>query len=72
MIKKIGLAILAGAFAAGSAFAAEFSEVDTDADGTISAEEAQAAGMEVEALDVNQDGTIDEAEFAKFTEENKE
>jgi Ca2+-binding EF-hand superfamily protein len=48
---------------AGAAIAAEFSEVDTDQDGTISSEEAQAAGMDLSTADTNQDGQLSQEEF---------
>jgi len=47
----------------GAAIAADFSEVDTNQDGTIDQQEAQAAGMDLSTADANQDGTISEEEF---------
>ena len=41
-----------------------FLDVDTDRSGSISAQEASAAGMDISKGDTNQDGTLDEAEFA--------
>ena len=51
---------------------AKFSEVDANQDGAVSMEEAKAAGMTEEvivAADANQDGQIDEAEFAALETE---
>jgi hypothetical protein len=47
----------------GAAIAADFSEVDTNQDGTISQEEAQAAGMDLSTADTNQDGQLSQKEF---------
>jgi hypothetical protein len=75
MIKKTLIisisALFAGAVAM-SSYAAEsggFETMDTNADGMISAEEAAANGALTEswgAIDVNQDGQLDAAEFSAF------
>lgn len=63
MSKKILVALSLAALAGAPAFAATFDEVDADKDGMISAEEAQAAGIDVTTADANQDGSLDQAEF---------
>lgn len=75
MIKKTLIisisALFAGAVAM-SSYAAEsggFATMDTNADGMISADEAAANSALTEswgAIDVNQDGQLDAAEFSAF------
>ncbi len=58
-------AIFSGVLMAGSALG----DLDADKDGVISAEEAQAKpelAKDFQALDKNQDGRLDAAEFARF------
>ncbi len=58
-------AIFSGVLMAGSALG----DLDADKDGVISAEEAQAKpelAKDFQALDKNQDGRLDAAEFAQF------
>ena len=63
MSKKILVALSLAALVSAPAFAATFDEVDADKDGMISAEEAQAAGIDVTTADTNQDGSLDQGEF---------
>lgn len=63
MFKKILVALSFAALASTSAFAATFDEVDADQDGMVSAEEAQAAGIDMTTADANQDGSLDQGEF---------
>lgn len=47
-----------------------FEEVDANGDGVISEQEAQAVeGLDFEAADQNQDGQLDQAEYAEATAE---
>ena len=67
-MSKKTLAALALITFSGAALAAPaFTDVDADQDGKISAEEAAAAGMDMNAADANQDGSVDEAEFKAAT-----
>lgn len=62
---RLFTALFVSAFA-GAALAAApaFSEVDTDGNGAISAEEAAAVeGLDVAAADTNGDGSLDQAEY---------
>lgn len=63
MSKKLLVLLSLAALSSAPAFAATFDEVDMDKDGMISAEEAQAAGIDVTTADANQDGALDQAEF---------
>lgn len=63
MTKKILLALSLAALASGPAFAATGAEIDTDQDGTISAEEAQAAGLDLTTMDLGDDGVLSVEEF---------
>jgi Ca2+-binding EF-hand superfamily protein len=63
MSKRILVALSLAALTSASAFAATFEEVDANQDGMISAEEAQAAGIDVTTADANQDGALDQSEF---------
>lgn len=63
MFKKILVALSFAALASTSALAATFDEVDADQDGMVSAEEAQAAGIDMTTADANQDGSLDQGEF---------
>ena len=63
MSKKLLVALSLAALTSAAAFAATFDEVDMDKDGMISAEEAQAAGIDLTTADANQDGVLDQAEF---------
>ena len=71
MNKKI-MTVLFASMAAAAVIAAENSSdavLDTDNNGTLSQEEAKAIpglSEQWEALDVNKDGQLDPAEFAKF------
>ncbi len=71
MMSKIALAALALSLSS-MAFAADaeaYKMADTDQDGMISATEAEAVPGLVDQwaeIDVNQDGQVDEAEFAQF------
>lgn len=68
-MKKLLVAMLAGLFA-GFAYAGDtYTQLDANQDGMISQEEAQALPPLAEQwteVDVNADGTVDAAEFAKF------
>lgn len=69
MNTKTALAILAAAALSGTAFAADMQTLDTNQDNQISQDEAQADPALVEKwaeLDANQDGVLDQEEFAKF------
>ena len=56
--------------AAALAGAPAFGDVDADKNGTISAEEAMAVqGVDFAKADANQDGALDEAEWAAATAE---
>ena len=63
MIKKILVALSLAALAGAPAFAVTFDELDADKNGLVSAEEAQAAGIDLSKTDANQDGSLDQAEF---------
>lgn len=63
MTKKILLALSLAALAGGPALAATGSEVDTDQDGIISAEEAQAVGLDLTTMDLGDDGVLTVEEF---------
>lgn len=66
------LALVASAFFGGAAIAADapkFETLDQDGNGTISAQEAEAAPNLADAwdkADSNQDGVVDRAEFSAF------
>lgn len=68
--------IVSSAFAA-SAFAGEddrFTQLDTDANGMISSEEAAADPMlsqDWDAADVNKDGQLERAEFSALEQKSK-
>lgn len=75
MKKQIAVIACVSAFAAGSAIAGEkqqgelFKMLDTNQDGYISAEEAQAHGdltSQWNSVDQNSDGQIDQSEFSAF------
>jgi len=69
-MKKLILALTLSIFAISSAFAqAAFASIDTDRNGGVTMEEAKAAGMlwtedQFAAADKDQNGMLDEAEFA--------
>ncbi|MGC1951102.1 MAG: hypothetical protein WA970_00660 [Gammaproteobacteria bacterium] len=63
MTKKILVALSLAALTGAPAFAVTFDELDVDKDGKVSAEEAEAAEIDLSTIDVNQDGYLDEAEF---------
>jgi hypothetical protein len=71
MFKKLPLVALVIIFS-GAAVAAEqslYTKIDTDKDGTINKKEASSYPILTEKwkeLDANADGTLDQAEFAKF------
>lgn len=67
-MRKLALAAIIGTAAAGAAFAATLTELDADANGTLSMAELQAAYPSLTedgftAIDANADGAVDEAEF---------
>ncbi len=66
MTKKILLALSLVAIAGGPALAATGSEVDANKDGTISAEEAQAVGVDITAMDMGDDGVLTVEEYDTF------
>lgn len=74
MKKQIAVIACVSAFAAGSAIAGEqqgemFKQLDTDQDGYISAEEAEAHGdltSQWNSVDKNSDGQVDQSEFSAF------
>jgi hypothetical protein len=63
MTKKILLALSLAALAGGPAFAATGAEIDANQDGTISADEAQAVGLDLTTMDVGDDGVLTVEEF---------
>lgn len=63
MTKKILLALSLAALASGSVLAATGAEVDADQDGMISAEEAQAVGLDLTTIDVGEDGVLTVEEY---------
>lgn len=73
----VAIACVAG-FTAGQAIAGEkqdemFKQLDTDQDGYISAEEAQAHGdltSQWDSVDQNSDGQVDQSEFSAFEVES--
>jgi hypothetical protein len=67
MTKKILLALSLAALASGPALAATGAELDTDGDGTISAEEAAAAGLDITTMDVGDDGVLTVEEYDAMT-----
>ena len=66
MTKKILLALSLVAIAGGPALAATGSEVDANGDGTISAEEAQAVGIDITTITDDGDGVITVDEYDTF------
>ena len=68
VMKKVIAALAITAFAAGAAFAqVTFESVDADTSGTVTPEEAQAAGITEEqfaAADADGDGALNAEEFA--------
>jgi hypothetical protein len=60
MTKKVLLALSLAALATGAL--AGFSEADTDGDGMLNAEEAEAAGIDMSAADTNGDGMLSQEE----------
>ncbi|MBB3231053.1 hypothetical protein [Halomonas stenophila] len=58
----LAVALLFGAGAVADSHA-KFSDLDADGNGTLSAEEAAAAGVDVETADTDGDGAISEEEF---------
>lgn len=60
MTKKVLLALSLAALATGAM--AGFSEADTDGDGMLNAEEAAAAGIDVNTADTDGDGMLSEEE----------
>ena len=74
-MKKIVLALALVAASSISAFAqaSDFAAVDTDGDGVVNLEEAQAAGYEFTdeqwtEADANGDGVLDEEEYSAATQ----
>ncbi len=72
-MKKILAALAISLLATTAAQAAELAEVDTDANGTVSMEEAKAAMPDMAddaftAADANADGQLDADEFAKIAQ----
>ena len=72
-MKKILAALAVSVMAVSAAQAAEMSAVDTDANGTVSMEEAKAAMPDLaddafKAADANADGQLDADEFAKLAQ----
>ena len=63
MTKKILLALSLAALASGPALAATGSEIDSNGDGVISPEEAQAAGLDITTMDVGEDGVLTVEEY---------
>ena len=63
MTKKILLALSLAALASGPALAATGAEIDADQDGTISAEEANAAGLDITTIEVGEDGVLTVEEY---------
>ncbi|MFZ0255217.1 MAG: hypothetical protein WAN46_06160 [Gammaproteobacteria bacterium] len=61
--KKILLALSLAALASGSALAATGAEIDADKDGTISADEAAAAGLDITTMEVGDDGVLTVEEY---------
>lgn len=66
MTRKILLALSLVAIAGGPALAATGSEVDANGDGTISAEEAQAVGIDITTITDDGDGVITVDEYDTF------
>lgn len=60
ILLALAIPFAAGAVADGHA---KFSELDANGDGALSAEEATAAGLDVETADADGDGAISEEEF---------
>ncbi|RTR00756.1 EF-hand domain-containing protein [Halomonas nitroreducens] len=58
----LAVALLFGAGAVADSHA-KFSDLDADGNGTLSAEEAAAAGLDVKSADADGDGAISEEEF---------
>ena len=71
-MKKIMMVLFASAFLTGAAVAGEkmdYSALDADGDGAITAEEAKGSAELTESwekVDVNADGVVDESEFSAF------
>ena len=66
-LAALALITFSGAAMAG---APAFGDVDTDQNGSISAEEAMAVeGLDFTKADANQDGALDEAEYGAATAE---
>jgi hypothetical protein len=62
-MKKLVLTAAVLALASGFAWAQSFEELDADADGMISAEEAAGAGMDPSTIDTDGDGAVSQEEF---------
>jgi hypothetical protein len=62
-MKKLILTAAVLALASGFAWAQSFEELDADADGLISSEEAASAGMDASAADTDGDGAVSQEEF---------
>jgi hypothetical protein len=62
-MKKLILTAAVLALASGFAWAQSFEELDTDADGMISSEEAAGAGMDVSTADTDGDGALSQEEY---------
>lgn len=62
MMKKL-IPLILVLFGGAAIAAGDFSEVDTNQDGTIDQEEAQAAGMDLSTADTNQDGQLSQEEY---------
>lgn len=66
------LALLFGAGAATAASDQSFDDLDTNGDGSLSAEEVRSAdGIELESADSNGDGALDEDEFKAAKDSQK-
>lgn len=63
MTKKILLALSLAALVSGPAWAATGAELDTDGDGLISPEEAQAAELDITTMDLGEDGVLTVEEY---------
>ena len=59
-LAALALVTFSGAALAG---APAFADIDADKNGTLSAEEAAAVGLDLTKVDANQDGAVDEAEY---------
>lgn len=71
LITLIAFAFSAATFAQSSSMPA-FEEVDTNADGSISQEEAQAIeGLDFATADANQDGSLSQEEYAAASSESE-